>query len=118
MTESHLTPEDFLFQRDITEEVLPKVGKQHWQMLYTTDDVYPHRFGMWCALLDGEATAKAITSAYWDLMIDDGKPAFSTSWKDGTEVTTYHRFGNSDGVRPLVLYRSFNGAYPQYVEID
>ena len=118
MTEPRLTSEDFLLQHDITDEVLPKVGKQLWQMLYTTDDVYPHRFGMWCALLDEEAAAKAITCAHWDLGIDEGMPTFSTSWTDGTEETTYHRFGSPDGVRPLVLYRSFNGACPQYVEID
>ena len=73
---------------------------------------------MWCALLDEEAVAKAINRVHWDLMVDEGKPAFSTSWTDGTEVTTYHRFGNPDGVRPLVLYLSFDGDYRRYVEID
>ena len=115
MTESPLTPENFLLQIDMTEEVLPKVGKQQWQALYLSDDVHTHRFGMWCALLDEKAAAKAITHAHWDLTIGEGMPCFSQS---GTEVTTYHRFGNPDGVRPLVLYRSFDGAYRQYVELD
>ena len=100
------------------EEVLPKIGKQQWQTLYISADESPNRFGMWCALLDEEAAAKAITHETWDLMIGDGKPGFSQSWTPGKEVTTYHRFGSPDGARPFVLYRSFDGAFRQYVELD
>ena len=118
MTESNLTPEDFLLQLDMTEELLPEVGKQQWQALYSNADVPPHRFGMWCALLDEKAAAKGITHASWDLMIGEGMPCFSQSWAAGTKATTYHRFGSTPGVRPLVLYRSFDGAFRKYVELD
>ena len=109
---------DFLLQFDIIREVLPKVGTGQWQTLYDIDDVDPHQFAMWWALLDEQAAAKAITTDRWDLMIGEGKPGFSTSWRDGKEVTTYDRLGHSIGVRPLVLHRSFHSAFPQYVELD
>lgn len=109
---------EFLLQLDVIGELLPTIGKEQWQTLYCSADDRPHRFGMWCALLDDHAAARAIGHDSWDLMIGDGKPGFGQSWSDGREVTTYHRFGNSGGVRPLVLYRSFHGAFPQYVEVD
>ena len=102
----------------MADKLLPQVGQQMWQTLYIIDDVDPHRFGMWCALMDEEAAARAITCTDWDLSIGEGMPCFSRSWPDGKEVTTYHRFGGIDGVRPLVLYRSFEGAFPKYVELD
>jgi hypothetical protein len=109
---------EFLLQLDVIGEVLPKVGKEPWQTLYFSADNHPHRFGMWCALLDGDAAANALHRDGWDMMIEDGKPGFSQSWSNGLEVTTYHRFGSRGGVRPLVLYRSFHGAFRQYVEMD
>ena len=118
MAESPLTSEKFLLQIDIIEKVLAKVGKEPWQTLYLNGDILPHRLGIWCALLDEKTAAKAMTHDSWDLMIGDGRPCFSQSWKDGAEVTTYDRFGSSSGVRPLVLHRSFEEAFPQYVEID
>jgi hypothetical protein len=118
MTKPRLSALEFLLQLDVIGELLPKIGKDQWQALYLSADDPPHRFGMWCALLDDDAAVRAIGHDSWDLMIDDGKPGFSQSWPDGEEVTTYHRFGSRDGVRPLVLYRSFHGAFPQYVEVD
>lgn len=109
---------EFILQLDVTGELLPTIGKDQWQVLYLNADDPPHRFGMWCALLDEEVAARAIGHDSWDLMIGDGKPGFSQSSPDGKEITTYHRFGSRDGVRPLVLYRSFLGAFAQYVEVD
>ena len=74
----------------MTEEVMPKVGKKPWQTLYLSADVRPHRLGMWCALPDEEAAAKAHDS--WDLMIGDGKPGLSQSWTAGTGITIENRF--------------------------
>ncbi|HEV7517659.1 MAG TPA: hypothetical protein VGR07_15270 [Thermoanaerobaculia bacterium] len=109
---------EFLLQLDVIAELLPKIGKEPWQPLRLRDDDHPHRFGMWCALLNGDAATRAIGHDSWDLRIGEGKPGFRQSWPDGKEITTYHRFGSRDGVRPLVLHRSFHGSFPQYLEMD
>jgi hypothetical protein len=109
---------EFLLQLDIIEELLPNLGKEQWQTLYYHNQDSTHRIGIGCALLDSDAVSIAMGHDSWDLMIGDGKPGFSQSRIAGEEITTYHRFGNRVGVRPLVLYRSFYGAFPQYVEID
>jgi hypothetical protein len=109
---------DFLLQSDVTGQLLPTIGKEQWQILYLSADEPPHRLGMWCALLDAEAATPAMSNDGWDLMVGDGQPGFSQSWQDGKTVATYHRFGSLDGIRPLVLYRSFHGAFPAYIELD
>lgn len=109
---------EFLLQLDLIGELLPKIGKEHWQTLYLSAKEPSNRFGMWCALLDQDSAVRAIDHDSWDLMIGDGKPGFSQSWDDGKEVISYHRFSSRGGIRPLILYREFHGAFPKYVEVD
>lgn len=107
-----------LLQLDITQELLAAMGKNAWQLLYLSADAPDEHLGIWCALLDDEAAAKAMKHDGWDLLIGDGKPGFSQSWPEGKEITTYHRFSSGDGLRPLVIYRYFHGAFPKYFELD
>jgi hypothetical protein len=109
---------EFLLQLDVTGVLLPGIGKDHWQTLHLSGGDPPHQFGIWCALLDGDAAARAMTRDSWDLLRGDGGPGFSQSGWGGKEVTTYRRFGGHDGIRPLLLYRSFHGAFAPYVEVD
>src|SRR5512138_2781592 len=104
---------DFLLQTDVIEEVLPSISKEPWQIVHLNADDDPHRFGIWSALLNKNAVKKAMKNDSWDLHRGDGKPGFSQSWSKGKEVTTYLRFGDDDGFRPFVLYRSFWGAFPE-----
>jgi hypothetical protein len=109
---------EFLLQLDISEELLPKIGKEQWQTLYSSSDAAAQQFTMWCALLSESEATRAMGHDTWDLTIGDGGPGFTRSFSKGTTITTYDRFGGRDGVRPLVLYRSFSGAFPDYLEID
>ena len=109
---------DFLLQSDLIDDLLPKIGKEQWQSLYVNTDGPLHRFGMWCALLDDEVVASAMSHDSWDLTIGDSRPGFSLSRTDDKEVITYHRTGGHDGVWPLVFYRTFNGAFPGYLEVS
>lgn len=106
-----------LLQRDVIEDTLPRIGTKPWQTLYLSDDAHTHRFGVWCALLDDEAAVKAMSCDYWDLTIGAGMPGVSQSWIAGEKIDTYERFGGCPGIRPLVLHRSFEGAFQTYVEI-
>jgi hypothetical protein len=84
MTKPRLSALEFLLQLDVIGELLPKIGKDQWQALYLSADDPPHRFGMWCALLDDDAAARAIGHDSWDLMIGDGKPGCSQLGVDPT----------------------------------
>jgi hypothetical protein len=109
---------DYILQTDITSDSLPRLGKESWQPLFLSRSTGIEDLGLWCALLDDSAAERALRSDSWDLSVGDGRPGFSQSWSTGSKVTTYHRFGSDDGTRPLVVYREFHGAYPDYCEID
>ena len=118
MTRSSLENPEFLLQLDVIEKSLPKIGREQWQTLYRHEEGPSHRMTIWCALLDERAATRAMTHEGWDLNIGGGKPGFSQSWCDAKEVTTYNRFGGCEGVRALILHRSFSGAFPPYAEVD
>ncbi len=109
---------ELLLQLDFLEDTLPRMGKSPWQTLYSNTNVDGRELTIWCALLQPQRVAAAMTDVSWDLPIGNGLPCFSQSSSSGKTVTTYHRFGGTCGVRPLVLYRSFGGAFPPYFEID
>ena len=116
MTDKRLDLE-YLLQSDIIGKLIPSIGKEQWQPLYVSGDSQPDRFGLFCALLTEAAATQALEHDGWDIMIGEGLPGFSQGWSGGKKQTTYHRFGGSGGVRPLVVYREFHGAYPSYVEV-
>ena len=117
MAKPNIDTLEFLFQEDVIGEMIPRIGKEQWQALYLIADDNPHRFGLWSAFLDADAVGKAMEQDSWDLQIGDGRPGFSQTWSGEREVTTYHPYGSHDGIRPLILYRQFSGAFQQYVEV-
>ena len=109
---------EFLLQHDVIERCLPKIGVELWQTLHCVVDSKSQHLSMWCALLEEGAVDRAIKRDRWDLSRGDGLPGFSQGWSEGNKVTTYNRFNSGSGVRPLVLFRSFGGAFPTYTELD
>lgn|SRR2546425_7090264 len=107
----------YILQDDVITDFLPSFGRKQWQVVYGSRDTDPDTFGIFCALLSSGHVAAALADESWDLSIGDGLPGFSQSWKQGTRVTTYHRFGGFDDIRPLVIHRHFHGAWPPYIEI-
>ncbi|MGA3097016.1 MAG: hypothetical protein ABSF25_11215 [Bryobacteraceae bacterium] len=118
MSEPPLETLEFLLQVDVIGSRLPMIGKGQWQALYFRVHEASLSFTMWSGLLDDAAAARAIERDSWDLRIDDYRPGFSQSWRDGREATTYHSRGGDEGARPIVRCRSFDGAFPSYFEVD
>jgi len=76
MTETPQSQLERLLQLDITQQMLPAMGKRPWQALYLSADGPDEHIGIWCALLDDEGAARAIKHDGWDLLIGDGKPGY------------------------------------------
>lgn len=118
MDDKLTTSPDYLLQMDIVENILTRIGNDKWLTLYQNDDGPSHRLGIFCALLEDSAVKIALERDGWDLMVGDGKPGFVKSYKDKNETITYNRYGMNNGIRPMVIHRSFHGAHPEYCEID
>lgn len=109
---------EFLLQEDVFDQILPLIGNHQWQTLYLSrGDSYNH-LALWCALLDDERANQSLEDTSWDLSMNRSGPGFSQIRDQHKIVTTYHRFTGSKGVRPLLLYRDFDGPHPSYFELD
>ena len=115
---SAVAPYDSLMQRDITAEVLPKIGTEQWQTLYSSPGSHRTGLAIWCALLAEEFVSVAMSRGGWDVPMGACMPGFSRSNSPAGVVTTYARSDGPDGARPLVRWRSFQGAFPDYFELD
>ncbi len=47
-----------------------------------------------------------------------GLPGCSVYYDGENEVASYHRFGDDDGVEPLVVLRDFHGVLPTFLELS
>ncbi len=115
-SKDHRLDVDYLLHQDLITDFIPRIGKDSWQIVYAFDDRRPDRFAVVSALLEPQTAKGALDKDSWDLRRGDGLPGFSQCWQDGKETTTYHRFGDK-GIRPLVVYRHFDGAWPSYLEL-
>lgn len=52
----------------------------------------------------------------WDMSRGEGGPCFSQSGWDENQVTAYH-LGGHGGIRPMLDYRSFHGAFRPYLQV-
>jgi hypothetical protein len=53
----------------------------------------------------------------WDIRIGDGRPSLWSTWRGGAEFTDYAVYGNTLGIQPLVICRSFEGLRPNFPEL-
>lgn len=109
---------DHLLHQDVLEGLLPRLGAEQWLPLYVKGDDDPGGMTLWCALLKDEAVERALSHDSWDLSIGAGGPGICTSNISGETVSTYYRYGEGNRIRPFIFYRSFYGAYPQYLELE
>ncbi|GIV89163.1 MAG: hypothetical protein KatS3mg055_1681 [Chloroflexus sp.] len=116
MSKDYRVDIDYLLQRDLITGLIPRVGKDVWQVVYAIDDKSPDRFAIFSALLEPHVVQDALNEDSWDLHIGDGLPGFSQTWQSGKETTIYHRFG-TEGIRPLVICRDFHDVWPSYIEL-
>jgi hypothetical protein len=62
---------------------------------------------------------ESLNNESWDLLIGNGKPGcLISSDSYGNKTVTYHRFGDNDGIEPLIHSRNFNSIKKDYVEVS
>jgi len=109
---------EYLLQHDVINNLTKNIGEGGWQKLYFSDYNKPNRFDIFSALLEHQFVKKALEREDWDLQVGDGLPGLATFFdKEEKDKTIYLRFG-TEGVRPLVVYRNFKGAWPSYLELS
>ena len=104
-------------QLEVCEAFLKEASGQ-WTYLYRSwGDIGSFSGGQYSALLPASHVEHARNDFGWDLMVGSGGPGFTQINTESGWETIYHRF-SSDGIEPLVLYRSFDGLRPRELELS
>jgi hypothetical protein len=53
----------------------------------------------------------------WDIGPAEGTPGIWTHYRENKEDIRYCSFGNEDGIEPIVIWRSFHGMRPDFLEL-
>jgi hypothetical protein len=106
---------DYLLHKEIIE-FIANFGNELWLSVYLIRDKEPNAFTIFSALLEHRHVETALRNADWDLNIGGGLPSVCLTRRRGRKKATYHRFG-IDGIRPLVIFRDFRGAWRSYHEL-
>lgn len=108
---------DFLLQLDWREHKIRAIGSEPWLSVYDSHTDNREDRGIYAALLPRANLRRALSQPSWDLSVGEGVPACNVYHRGGAEVVTYSRFGNDDGIQPLVIYRNFHDLHPSSVEL-
>lgn len=83
--------------------------------VYQNDETDDHNIRINCALIPNDSIERSLNDS---LHLGGGLPGAVEYHGDGEKQVKYLRFGNDDGVEPLVIYRDFHGLREDYQEIS
>ena len=86
--------------------------------VYFSDTTTNHHYGVYCALIPAGEIEKVLSKSTWDLSRNGGMPSSVVYYNVEEGRPEYLRFGNKQGIEPLVIDRDFYGIRPNYLEIS
>lgn len=94
-----------------------KMHTEQWVTVHEFTQLPKGTIFMHSALLPPEVASKALDKKDWELHTGDGMPGHVFYGTDDNNFR-YLRFGNEEGVEPLVFSRSFHGVHSDFMEIS
>jgi hypothetical protein len=102
---------------DWIDEKLNDLGSGQWITVYAQEKREDERFGFYSGLIPINNLGPAMEDASWDLHIGHGYPGCVVSGFGGKNQDV--RYNRMEGpIEPLVIYREFHGAVPNYLEVS
>lgn len=108
--------DEVLMFKDLRGYIEKKLGTEQWITVYENAEGEKEDAFFHCALLPEDKVADALKKYEWDDQIGNGMPGHT--YYGATKETKYFRFGDDDGIEPLVIHRFFNGIREKYFEIS
>lgn len=84
-----------------------------WVTVYSTWDEANANGAQFSAFSPGRKRPQVLSSDSWDLSIGSGMPGFIEYWGQKGHRTRYLRYGDDNGIEPLVICQSHYGARPR-----
>ncbi len=86
--------------------------------VYQSDADSFHKTYIYCALIPNDQIELTLSDPSWDLSCGQGLPDVMINHSSDDANITYLRFGNDDGIEPLVIDREFYEIHENYREIS
>lgn len=102
------------FLKWINQHILPT----EMVTVYRDDKTEDHNINIYCALIPSDQLERSLNDPSWDLNLGGGLPGSVRYHSEGETPVKYLRFGDDDGIEPLVIYREFHGLREDYREIS
>lgn len=102
--------------KDWQEYIKGKLGKENWLTVYEYTNHPYEKIWLYCALIPLAMKEKVLADVSWDLLIGDGMPGHI--FYGSTKETKYFRYGNDEGIEPLIICRSFHEMKEPYLEVS
>jgi len=94
---------------DTIDYIKNKLGKSEWIAVFEFIENKSYDQGTYfSALISNKNVSDSLKKYDWDLRLSDGRPGFSTTYKNGKSKTKYYRFLDKN-IESFVYVRFFNG---------
>ncbi len=107
-----------LSQEEMLESLTRNLHLTDMLTVYYSSTTGPHSHSIYCALVPSERVEEVLSTLTWNLSHGDGVPGSSVYHDDDEDRVEYLRFGNDNGIEPLVIDRVFHGMREDYKEIS
>lgn len=107
-----------LSQKAMLESLTRNLQLSDMLQVYYSNTSGPHSHGIYCALVPSDRVEDILSTLIWDLSHGGGIPGSAVYHSDGDERVQYLRFGDDNGIEPLVIDRVFHGMREDYKEIS
>ncbi|NER31646.1 MAG: hypothetical protein F6J89_29560 [Symploca sp. SIO1C4] len=109
----------WLLQCDWRDKFIPSLGREPWLTVYFDKATEDENLGIFSTLIPNTYVETSLSQTAWDLLVEDWHPVRFVIHNQGSEQeVTYLRFGNSDGIEPFVIHRSFLAEFSEPEQID
>lgn len=85
--------------------------------VYLSDSKDSQNHGIYCALIPFAQMERVLSRPSWDFSHGQGMPGAVVYHEGGEKRVEYLRYGDDDGIEPLVIDRDFHGMRDDYKEI-
>ncbi len=111
-----MTDKERLEFKDLQIFIKSEFGTEKWLTIYKYSKQDYEIVDIYCALIPPKIEIKVFANVNRDLSFEQGMPV--NSFSETLNKNTYLRFGNYEGIEPLVFYRSFYEIKKPYLEIS
>jgi hypothetical protein len=111
------TPRSIILQEAWRKFIEGGMRRGAWVTVCSLREKILEGISFYCALIPKRYVGKFFEGNSWDFYIGDGAPAVWQGWGPKPRLW-YERFGQSTGVEPFVLYRSYLGHWESHLELS